>query len=183
MRRAWMLVMVVTFAACGVPLEAEPELLAISIDNPPQIVEPTPEDLESVTLYLVRDDTVVPVTRDLSSPADVEMILESLLDGTTNPESRAGLRTSIAPSTRLLGVEVVGNSVIVDLGREFTAVGGEQEILAVAQIVLTATGVDGLESVSFEIESVPTAVPVADGALADVAVTAHEYADLLAAAP
>lgn len=169
--------------ACGVPLEAEPEILDITIDDPPQVAEPPTEDLEAVTLYLVGGESVVPVTRDLTSPADVETVLESLFDGITEPESRAGLRTSVPPSTRLLGVEQEGSSIVVDLGREFTAVGGEQEIMAIAQIVLTATGVGGVDSVSFEIESVPTAVPVSDGALSSESVTAHEYADLLQAPP
>lgn len=175
--------LVVLLAACGVPLEAEPEILDIAIDEPPQVAEPPTEDLEAVTIYLAGGESVVPVTRDLPSPADVVVVLESLFDGVTEPESRAGLRSSIPPESRLLGVEQVGSSIVVDLGREFTAVGGEQEIMAVAQIVLSATGVAGVESVSFEIETVPTAVPVSDGALSDDAVTAHEYADLVQAPP
>ena len=183
MKRFTSAFLLLLLTSCGVPLEAEPEILDITIDDPPQVAEPPTRDLEAVTLYLVGGETVVPVTRDLTSPADVEVILESLFEGVTEPESRAGLRTSVPPETRLLGVERDGSSVVVDLGREFTAVGGEQEVMAVAQIVLTAPAVEGVESVSFEIESIPTAVPVSDGALSSDAVTAHQYGELLQAPP
>jgi len=165
--------------ACGIPIDAEPEILTIEIEDPPDIVEPTPEDLASVSLYLVREDELVLVTRNLPAPTDLSDVVESLLDGVTDPEARADLRTSIPAGTEVIGMEISGEVLTLDLDREFTAVGGEQEILAIAQIVLTATSVEGVGMVAFEIEGVPTAVPVASGALSETAVSSDDYSDLI----
>jgi spore germination protein GerM len=68
----------------------------------------------------------------------------------------------------------------IDLNRVFAAVGGEEEILAVAQIVLTATSIEGVDLVAFQLDGVPTDVPVASGALSVDPVGAADYSALVA---
>lgn len=169
----------VLLVACGVPAEDEAELLMIEMDQPPEIEEPQPQDLAAVSVYLIRDAVLVPVTRDLPVPTTLEKTLQSLLSRVSQPEERANLRTSIPPGTRLLGVEVTNGVARVDLSSDFASVGGEEEILAVAQIVLTATSADGVNSVEFELEGVPTDVPVAGGALSVEPVGADQYDQLI----
>lgn len=163
---------------CGVPLDAAPEPVEIEPFEA-SVVEPTPvEGLEAVPMYLVEDGVLVPVTRDLPPPRTVSSVLSSLLDGTTTPEERTGLRTSIPGETELIDVEMEGSTARIDLSRGFAAVGGDEELLAVAQIVLTVTELEEVDSVLFELEGVPTDVPLPNGALTDRPV-ADEYRQLL----
>ena len=177
--RALAALMAVLLMACGVPTDSEAEVLTIDLDQPPEIDESEPEDLAAVSVYLIRDGVLVGVTRDLPVPTTVEKTLESLLSGVNQPESRANLRTSIPPGTRLLGIDVEGATATLNLSSDFASVGGEEEILAVAQIVLTATSADGVTRVEFELEGVPTDVPVAGGALSAEPVTADHYNELI----
>lgn len=173
-------VALVLVSACGVPIEAEPEVIAFEVDPPPEIEEPAPEDLASVSIYLVREDQLIHATRDLPTPTPPDVILASLFGSVTDPEQRADLRTSIPPGSEILDVIQEGSVLRLNLSRDFAAVGGEEEIQAVAQIVLTATSIDGIELVAFELEGVPTDVPVADGALSVEPVGPDDYVELLA---
>lgn len=181
MRGWWGFALIITIGliACGVPAEDEAEPLTIELDQPPEIEEPQPEDLAAVSVYLIRDAVLVPVTRDLPIPTTLEKTLESLLSRVSRPEERANLRTSIPTGTRLLGVEIEDGTARLNLSSDFASVGGEEEILAVAQIVLTATSTDLVSSVEFELEGVPTDVPVAGGALSVEPVSAGHYDQLI----
>lgn len=170
----------VLVSACGIPVEAAPEEIVLDLDPPPEIEEPALQDLASASIYLVRSDQLVHATRDLPTPTSPNVILASLFGGVTDPEQRADLRTSIPPGSEILGVMQEGPVLRVNLSRDFVAVGGEEEINAVAQIVLTATSIEGIELVAFELEGVPTDVPVADGALSVDPVGPGDYVELLA---
>lgn len=165
-------------AACGVPLDSAPETVPMEPADGPEL-GPTPgtEQLP-VTLYLVGDGGVVGVAHHLASPVDAGSVLDYLFDG-IDPRA-VGLRTSIPDGTELLGMVVEGTTARIDLTRDFAAVGGEEELLAVAQVVLTLTDLPEIEAVSFELEGVPTDVPRADGALTGRPVTAADYRTLAA---
>lgn len=165
--------------ACGVPIDEAAETLMIELDQPPQIDEPQPQDLAAVSVYLIRDDVLVHVTRDLPVPTTLEDTLESLLSGVSRPEERANLRTSIPPGTTLLGLEIDEGIASLDLSSDFASVGGEEELLAVAQIVLTVTSADGVSHVEFQLEGVPTDVPVTGGALSVDPVSPDQYDELI----
>lgn len=173
-------VLVLLLAACGVPTEAEPEELLLEVDAPTVIAEPLDENLASVSMYLIRSGALVHVTRDLPSPAGPDEILGSLFDGVTEPQQRADLRSSIPPGSRILGLTQDGPILRINLSNDFAAVGGEEEIFAVAQVVLTVTSIEGVELVAFELEGLPTDVPVANGALSVEPVGAEDYFELLA---
>lgn len=165
--------------ACGIPLDDEPIVLEPPPDVPGDFGIPGNEELEAVTLFLVRDDRIHSITRDLAMPPTAESVVSSLLSGTTAPEERANLRTSIPPETDLLDITVVGGVATIDLSRQFTQVGGDEEILAVGQVVLTMCELGAIDSVLFIIGGFPTAVPVADGALTDRPVGVDDYRPLL----
>ena len=179
MRRAlWPLLLVLV--GCGIPVDSGPEIVDLEVASPPVDEQPTFGDLAAVSMYLVRNDALVHVTRDLPSPPSPHIIFESLLEGVTGPEERANLRSSIPPGTRVIEVRENGSTLHVDLSREFAGVGGEEEILAVAQIALTATSIEGVDLVAFELEGVPTDVPVTGGALSVDPVSGDDYASLIA---
>lgn len=170
----------VTLAGCGVPVESEPELLDVEISQSQDDETPAPGALAGVSVFLVRDDMLVQVTRELPSPPSVTSILESLLEGVTEQERQSNLRTAIPPGTETIRVSEDGSLLLIDLSGEFAAVGGEEEILAVAQVALTAFSIEGVEQVQFLLDGVPTDVPVASGALSVDPVEADDYLSLVA---
>lgn len=174
-----MVLLVLGLTACGIPIDAEPEMVEVEVDDAPVSPGPTPGDFAAVSMYLVSDERLVRVTRDLPAPRSLESILDSLLAGVTEPEERSNLRSSIPTATRVMGIDREGNLARIDLSREFAAVGGMEEILAVAQIVLTATSVGGIDLVALQLEGVPTDAPVASGALSIEPVSAEDYASLV----
>lgn len=179
MKRWSLLISLLAVAACGIPVDATPETFELpevgsAIEDLPQSGE-----LAAAPLYLVGDAGLVRVTRDLAEPVGAEAVLESLLTGVTEPEDRSGLSSSIPLGTELLGLAVVDGVATVDLSADFATVGGQQEISAVAQIVLTVTQSADVDGVVFALEGVRTDVPTADGALATVAVTADDYETLI----
>ncbi|HUG32054.1 MAG TPA: GerMN domain-containing protein [Acidimicrobiia bacterium] len=180
MRRIGLAFAAVALAACGIPIDAAPVTIDIEAAVSPDDGGPVLGELAAVSLYLIRDEALVPVTRDLPSPPVPDIVLGSLLEGVTEPEQRANLRTAIPPGTRSNEIAADGPVLRVDLSREFASVGGEEEIFAVAQIVLTATSIEGIDLVAFELDGVPTDVPVASGALSDDPVGAGDYQPLLA---
>lgn len=172
--------MALVLIGCGVPVDKEPEPIDVEAEVDLEDDGPVLGDLASISMFLIRDEVLIPVTRDLPSPPTPEIILDSLLGEVSQPERRANLRTAIPTETRVISVEVEGEVLSIDLSREFAAVGGEEEILAVAQIVLTATNIDGVDQVAFELDGVPTGVPVATGALSIDPVGADDYETLVA---
>lgn len=181
MSARWLLLAVsLVLVACGIPVEAEPESVEVQMPSPDEDRPPAPGEQAGVSMYLVRDETLVHVTRDLPSPPSLTIIFESLLDGVTETERMQNLRTAIPPGTETMAVTEEDSVLAIDLNSEFAAVGGEEEILAVAQIVLTATSIEGIDLVAFQLEGVPTDVPVANGALSVDPVGAADYSTLVA---
>ena len=180
MRRFVVAVAALLLAACGIPLDVQPEAIDVEAVVSPENGGPVLGNLSSVSMYFVRDEVLVPVTRDLPSPPSPEVVLGSLLGGVTEPEQRANLRTAIPPGTTEIDITADGRVLLVDLSQEFASVGGEEEILAVAQIVLTATSIEGVDLVALHLDGLPTNAPVASGALSDDPVGARDYESLVA---
>lgn len=172
-------VLCVVLVGCGVPVDEGPVPVDVEYEPASRMAERVSESLIAASMYMVRDERLIPVTRDLPGPPDLREIIASLLDGPTDPEGRSQLRTAIPAGTRILDVELEGDVAFVDLSREFATVGGEEEILAIAQIVLTLTAVDEVERVGFLLNGVATNVPLPDGALSDAPVSGSAYLTLV----
>lgn len=179
MRRITLVLILLLAGGCGVPLDSEPIILDPLPELPGDIGIIDDRALEAVTLYLVRNDRITAITRDLVAPPTAESVVESLLAGTTGPEERANLRTSIPPGSEVSEIEVRGGVATIDLTRQFTQVGGDEEVLAVAQIVFSLAGLPEIDSVQFLISGIPTAVPIASGVLTDRPVDSEDYRSLL----
>lgn len=171
--------LVVVLAGCGIPVDGAPETFTLPDVGSDIDDFPATGELAAAPLYLVGDEGLVRVTRDLPDPIDARSLVESLLSGVTEPEDRSGLSSSIPLGTELFGLDIADRIATVDLSADFASVGGQQEILAVAQIVLTVTQLVDVDGVVFELEGVRTDVPTADGALATVAVTPDDYESLI----
>ena len=166
------LVVVGGLAACGISTDSQPQALARK-DIPFNLLAPStttvtpgsPTARASITVYMVGLTGLVPVSRGVRTPATLPGALNALLEGPTDSEVADGLRTAISDQTAV-SPGVVGFGVAtVDLGGGFGQVGGQEQILAVAQIVFTATALPGISKVQFTLNGRPVEVPAGDGTL------------------
>ncbi len=175
-------------AACGIPRDQDPittpggvVLPAVApTDAPPPVGPAVPE--ADVAVYLVQADHLVKVFRGARGP-DLTGALNVVLAGPTEAELAAGIRTAISPQTDLRSAYLEGDTAVVDLSATFVEVGGEEQILAVAQVVLTATAVPRVGRVRFLLEGQGVEIPRADGTLSSESLGPADYQGLLTAAP
>ena len=177
-------------AACGVPVQSRPVALAsgqlpagLTSASSTTTLAGSSVPVSLIQVYFVAGDRMVARSRLVPSPGSLPEAVADLLAGPTPAESIAGIRTSIDPGTELLGERINKDRVVLDLSSAFTNTGGPDQILAIAQLVYTATGVPGLDAVSFELQGSPVAVPLADGTLVTAPVNRADYAGLVALSP
>ncbi len=180
-RTALVVASLLLLAACGIPQDRHPALLPGGVVTPAlgtaRTTAPTPQPTVETTVFFARGEHVVPVIRHTTRPG-VDTALQELLAGPTDSELAGGLRTAISSQTDLRLVQTDGSAAVIDLTRAFVEVGGQEQILALAQVVLTATAVPGITSVRFALEGQPVEVPRADGTLSPGPLTASDYAAL-----
>lgn len=166
--------------ACGIPHDREPILMPGGVVAPALAPsEPGPSaPLTEVPVFLVETEHLVKVVRR-AGLGDLSGVLLRLLAGPKEEEFAAGIRTAISPRTELRTANLDGDTAIVDLTAAFVEVGGQEQILAVAQIVLTTTSVPGVGRVRFLLEGQAVEVPRADGTLTSEALRAPDYEALV----
>jgi len=178
--------MAAAVAACGIPEDSRPTVLPGGVVNPALAAgdrQPTAASTSDQTetgsqIFLVQAEQLVSVRR-ATPRRDLTGVLTLLLQGPTQAEFAAGTRTAISPQTVLRSARLGGDSAVVDLSGALVEVGGEEQILAVAQIVLTATAVPGVGQVRLLLEGQAVEVPRADGTLTSETLRAADYAGLL----
>ena len=173
-------------AACGIPHDSRPKILPGGVVNPAL----APVDGQSkagdataspdlrAEIFLVQAEHLIKVGRSAPRREMVD-VLNLLLKGATEAEFAAGIRSAISPQTTLLSARLEGDTAVADLSGALVEVGGEEQILAVAQLVLTATAVPGVGQVRFLLEGQAVEVPRADGTLTSETLRASDYAGLL----
>jgi hypothetical protein len=178
-------------AACGIPRDEEPIITpggvvmpAVAPTEAPPAVGPAGPSVPKadIAVFLVQAEHLVRVVRRASRP-DLAEALDELLAGPMEAELAAGIRTAISPQTELRSARLDGDTAVVDLSAAFVEVGGQEQILAVAQVVLTATAVPGVDRVRFLLEGQAVEIPRADGTLSSESLGAADYERLLTAAP
>lgn len=183
--------LVVLATACGVPNDSAPR--EIDAQNVPfSLLAPTggatsttaPSALapmSRVTIYLAdAEGDLVPVQREVQAPGTLRKAIEVLLRGPTTDEADT-LRTAITSATRLLHISGPEDGlVIIDLSHQLLDVTGRQQILALAQVVYTATSRRNVERVLFRIDGEPIEVPTGDGTLTAEPLDRLRYSELIA---
>jgi spore germination protein GerM len=117
------------------------------------------------------------VLRDVSTEASA--LLASLFSGPNEQEREAQLDTAVPADALLLDTNTVGGRVTVDVNDVFDELTPDGLRLAVAQIVITATGLDDIESVVLRIDGEPTLWPLGNGELVERPLTAFDYPGLV----
>lgn len=102
-------------------------------------------------IYLVIPGQAGAPLRLRSVPRDVDEtateLLNALLAGPNPGEQRQQLTTAIPPGTTVNAVRLRGGVLSVDVAGTLEALNPEAQVAAVAQIVLTTSGVAGVQSV------------------------------------
>ena len=167
------LLLVGVATACSVPADdrprpygAEESLLIESELDLPELADDPGDPGVTVDVWFVDGDRLVAVTRTVDDATPARLV-EILVAGPRPAEESLGLRSAVAPTTAVHGVETIGSTARVDLSRDFALIGGEEELLAVGQVVATLVGLDGVDTVSFALDGEDIAVPDAEGVLRD----------------
>lgn len=170
-------------AACGAPTDDAPRALPAN-DVPFGLLAPDPASTTTVhpaassevTIYLAGPERLVPVERRVPAPASVEKVVRALLTGPTDAEARRGLRSAINPGTTVLSAPVEAGIATIDLSGDFAVGAGPEQIVALAQVVYTATELGGVVGVRFTLGGRPAEVPDGDGTLSQTPLGRAAYA-------
>lgn len=196
LRRASVAVVAAAVTSCSLGPQAEPRLLDLPARDQELPVRTETDDgvdgddgdddtIEfTATIYLIADnDRLVPAARAISSGGgrddQIAAVFQALVDGPTDDEADTGLRSAVPPVTRVLDSSTDGTTVTLDLSASFGSIGGQAELLAVGQLVVTATTFPGVQAVNLRLDGTPIDVPLPDGALSDQPVTLRQFSVLL----
>jgi hypothetical protein len=127
-------------------------------------------------IYFARDRRLVPTSRKLPPDSSLSRILDALGRGPNRNEVEAGLRSTLPDESRFPEVGIARGTATVDLDRRFTSLSGEDQVIALAQLVYTITGQPGIGLVRFTLDGRPTEVPRANGELTSGPVSRDDFA-------
>jgi spore germination protein GerM len=170
------LLLALVAAGCAIPTQSTPSTMAPSkvpfgLLNPhlpttTTTTQPKPASYVPVTVYLLDpSDKVTAAVRYVASPAPLDVIIRTMLDGPTSPETAQGVTTAIPSDVALLTVAPPQNGIVtVNMNTAFGTITGNNTELAVAQIVATVVAATSNSTgVLFEIDGQRTSVPIANG--------------------
>ena len=176
-------VVLVVCGACGVRTDDEarvagPDEVPFGLLDPDRqaTAGDVPAGRTVAEVYLCADEeaTLGPVARRVDGPA-LAVTLAELERDPTDAEAAAGLRSALAGSDVIAGAGTTGETATVDLGEGFAAIGGSEQLVAISQIVFTATARPGVEQVTFTLDGRPIEIPTGDGSLTSGAVSRDDY--------
>ncbi len=179
----WVATAIMALVGCGVPTDSDPRaippeevpygLLRPSAD--PRAGPMTPEEGGQIQVFFLRGERLAPATRRVRPVASVEGVMRHLLRGPNRDEAAEGLRSAIGPRSDLLGIRMEGRVAVIDLNADFVEIQGEEQLLAVAQLVFSATGVAGVDAVTLLLEGKPVEVPTGEGTLTGRPLTRGDF--------
>jgi len=157
MSRTWALAVtcILILVSCGIPLDDDPQVLALPEQNSPETTTttgvPEPGEGQTKTLYFIKDGILITVQRELADPVANQDVFDALTAGPTEEELELGIESRLTEtfdSRVILANEVLTVDILNEGGLEFE---GDQRILAIAQIVFTATvSTDAAAGVRFQ---------------------------------
>jgi spore germination protein GerM len=174
---------VATIAGCSIAPESTPR--DISAERQEVFGEPATGDEAAGTnrIYLLAPPTseqpqrLRSVSRDVST--EPAAVLESLFAGPNAAERDDQLDTALPPDLELRSARSVGQVLTIDVNDVFDELTPDGLRLAVAQIVTTATEIEGVQAVQLRIDGVPRVWPLGSGELTDRPLSAYDYPGLV----
>ncbi|MGY1848730.1 MULTISPECIES: GerMN domain-containing protein [unclassified Blastococcus] len=182
---------VLAATACGVPTGGDPSTIAAS-DVPYGLAAPAappsaaPSSVPGQTgwAYLVGpDESLVPRARDAGTGSLDERLgalLDALTAGPTEDERAEQVSTALPSGVTLAVAGIDGTTATIDISGTAPLSSSRR---AVAQIVLTATSLPGIEAVLLTSDGEPVEAPLPSGALTDAPLLPADYAVFLSPPP
>ncbi|GAB3403355.1 hypothetical protein GCM10027569_10340 [Flindersiella endophytica] len=183
--------LVALLAACGVPSQERPTVIdptnvpngLLASGRPEPDSTPTQTQQANPVTFFVDADRLIGVERTLpggSPRTRLHDAISALLIGPTETEQAAGLSTAV-PNDLLLTVAGVENGeATIELTGELRNSPVEDTILAVGQIVLTATAQPDIDRVRLLHNGEIIGAPLIDGSIRSAPLTAADYTALRA---
>lgn len=181
-----------SLGGCGVPVSDQPRVLRTEqvpyrLLGPPANASSPPahegrgEQKGQIALVL-GDGAIDLVSRVIPRGApqrQVQAVLDQLLRGPTDDERARGCDSTLPAGVSLRVRAVQEGIATIELGGDIAAQAADRLPLSVAQIVLSATSVDGVRAVLLQRDGRPVDAPLPDGRLASEPLTADRYTSLL----
>jgi spore germination protein GerM len=177
--------------ACGVRAESDArfvdneqvpfDLLDGTTTRPSPTAAPEGATSSIELCFVDGDDRLVPSSRPARPGAEVAEVTQQLAEGPNRLEAAVGLRSALPDGAVAGRVESAGGIAEVDLVPSFTDIGGEQQLLAIAQVVCTLTARPGIGQVAFTLDGSPIAVPRGDASTTTDPLTRDDYRSLITA--
>lgn len=176
---------VALLTGCGIAAQSQPA--SISTRNVPfDLLSPTPSSSGTVApqhsvveIWVVHHGRLLAVHTRAPLPGRPDQAMRVLLSGLPAADSGLGLRSAVPAGTRLLSFDLVGSLARIDLSPQFAQARSRDQILAVAQLVYTATYGGEAAAVSFSIAGKAIEVPGTDGSLTGGPVSRATYQSLV----
>ena len=168
-------------AACGVPRDDAPrQIAAADLEKfglrSSTTTVPASSGHFDVTLYFLSGDRLAKVTRAVAD-SSVDAALTALLAGALPDDG--GVRSAIPAGTRLVSTRSEDQVLVVELTNEIvTAVQGQEQLNAFAQLVFTASDLNGVFGVQVVVNGAPVAIPTDNGAISDRPVYSTDFESL-----
>ncbi len=172
-------------AACGISTDDTPrdipavdqEQLGISADRSAGAATGT------ARVYLLAPEAsgqtqvLQAVARDVDETADA--LLTELLAGPNAGEVGRQFRTALPDDMQLLSTARRGSVLRVDVSGELAELSGQVLVAAVAQIVFTASELDGVQSVQILVDGATQQWPTGNGELQSAPLTVYDFPGLV----
>lgn len=107
--------------------------------------------------------SLAPSSRIVPSPPSLQTVIEQLLLGPTAIERSAGYSSALPKKLVLISATLHDHVGYVDLATSLSSLSTQEQLLAVGQIVLTATAVGATEGVVLEAAGVRQSILLPDG--------------------
>lgn len=178
---ATVLVVSAVLAGCSVPDQSQPDIINGSgaAVRPSPVSQPATPTSAQMQVYFVNNSNQVEAV-DRSKPvAQLSTAIAALLAGPTSQEIAAGMSSAIPVGTTLDSARRSGSTAALDFSDALASVSGREQLLAFAQIVLTAESLSAVDRVQISIAGQVVNAPEPDGTLAQGPVTRNDYASLV----
>lgn len=176
--RRSLLVVAVVLGGCTIQPDSEPRDIAPEERGVLEPVEPEAEEAAGASRVFLIDEAagdrvLRSVLRDVE-PAP-QPLLTALLAGPNQAEHDARLASAIPPTTELNSARRIGNTVAIDLSPDILELSGEEFVLAIAQLVATASELEGVDQVRLRVDGELRAWPNGSGELQESALTVYDF--------
>lgn len=173
-------------SGCGLPDQTSPSIVSGAHLAPQQrasapatTVPLLPSRLPTTLYFISADSSHLVAAKQFDAHTGLAAAIGSLLAGPTSSESAAGLSTAIPDKTKLDSSSLHGPLAYLDFSKSLASVSGQEQLLAFAQIVVTATSVPGVQEVLIAVGKQVVSAPLSDGTLAQGPVGRASYASLI----